>query len=153
VVQRLLLACGELSYFAVHKLFYLLEYEHYRQKQRRFSACYIVRQKDGPYVTDLNIKKLKKALPDLETWSANGKLMLSLTDATPLLSRTEDSLGTLPASDLVADVAQKYGHLSDAKLKQTVYVTAPMRHMLRREKYHGENLFNAAIDFSLVAET
>ena len=66
IARRLLLACGPLSYFCLHKLFYLLEYEHYRTVSRRMTNCYIIRQKDGPYVVELNIKKLKRSLPELK---------------------------------------------------------------------------------------
>ena len=52
------------SYFALHKLFYLAEYEFYRRMGRRMTAAYIVRQKEGPYVFEMHIKKLRKAISD-----------------------------------------------------------------------------------------
>jgi hypothetical protein len=42
-------------------------------------------------------------------------------------------------------VARKYGSLSASKLKTAVYVTAPMRELLRKEKSLRVNLFNGAV--------
>lgn len=141
IAQRLLSACGPLSYFALHKLFYLLEYEHYRATRRRMTNCYIIRQKDGPYVVELNIKKLKKALPQLRVWNEGQKLMLALGAEPSLFERAENT-ATVANRDIMEWVRAKYAGHSDDELKRFVYLTAPMRQILRREKYGHANLFN-----------
>jgi uracil-DNA glycosylase family 4 len=147
VVRELLLKCGSLSYFALHKLFYLLEYEHCRAKRRRLTSCYIIRQKDGPYVVELNIKKLKKALPELRVRNEGDKLILTLLEETSLF-RQSDARAVLVAPEVLERVTKRYAKCTDDDLKRIVYLTAPMRQILRREKYRGENMFNTAIDFS-----
>ena len=47
-------------------------------------------------------------------------------------------------------IVKKYGGYSDTDLKRVVYLTSPMRQILKREKGLGENLFNRAIDFSVI---
>jgi uracil-DNA glycosylase family 4 len=150
VVLGLLQACGPLSYFALHKLFYLLEYEYSRREGRRFSSCYIIRQKDGPYVVELNIKKLRKALPELQVRFDNDVMSLSLPDQMSLLAETQNvSLFKAPFRSVFDDVTKRYGSKSDSDLKRIVYLTSPMRKILRREKYRRDNMFNAPIDFAV----
>jgi uracil-DNA glycosylase family 4 len=150
VVLGLLRSCGPLSYFALHKLFYLLEYEYSRREGKRFSSCYIIRQKDGPYVVELNIKKLRKALPELQVRFDNEVMSLSLPDQMSLLPETQN-ISSFKSSftDVFDDVTKRYGNKSDSELKRIVYLTSPMRRILRREKYQRDNMFNAPIDFSM----
>jgi uracil-DNA glycosylase family 4 len=152
IARALLLACGQLSYFSLHKLFYLLEYEHYRTTRQRMTNCYIIRQKDGPYVVELNIRKLKKALPELRLWTEGSKLMLSLSDGPSLFANEETLFESANATDpdILKRVCSRFATRSDEDLKRIVYLTAPMRHILRREKYGRQNLFNVPVDFSAI---
>lgn len=61
-VRRILEVFGSISYFRLHKLFYMLEYHHVRVTGRRLTTSYAIRQKDGPYFVDLHISKLKRAV-------------------------------------------------------------------------------------------
>lgn len=150
IVQELLSLCGPISYFALHKLFYLLEYEHCRQTSERMTRCYIIRQKDGPYVVELNIRRLKKALPELRVWNEGNKLMLSLKESDTLFSSALRTafVGDRRVDETIKSVASRYAHRSDEELKRVVYLTTPMRRILRREKYRRENQFNVPVDFS-----
>jgi uracil-DNA glycosylase family 4 len=152
IVRELLVAWGPLSYFALHKLFYLLEYEHYRATRQRMTPCYIIRQKDGPYVVELNIRKLKKALPDLKVWNNGEKLMLTLSEGLPLFAQGNVGSGSVEAvgAEVFERVGSRYAKRSDEELKRIVYLTAPIRQMLRQEKYRRQNLFNAPVDFSVI---
>jgi hypothetical protein len=145
------LACRPpgISYFALHKLFYLAEYEFYKRNNRRMTSAYIVRQKEGPYVFEMHIKKLTKALKNLRVWNERNRLMLMAADPNDLFT-------AMPASEsdeVLAYVTAKYGASSDRDLKRIVYLTAPMRHMLRREKGLGDSTFNRPIDFSVIGGT
>ncbi len=138
-----------ISYFGLHKLFYLVELSAIRRIGMRLTGAYIVRQKDGPYCTDLHIKKLKKAFPSLSTTNCNGHLILNRFDA-GLFSETivDEFHDWETVNDIVRAVVEKYGRDDDASLKRRVYLTAPMRAILRSERRDGLNLFNAPIDFS-----
>ena len=67
VIEYILSKNESIGYFALHKIFYLLEYNYFLKYNQRLTSSYIVRQKDGPYCTDLHIKKLTNSIPDLQT--------------------------------------------------------------------------------------
>lgn len=149
IAARLITKSGGISYFALHKLFYLAEYEYYKRSRRRMTRAYIVRQKNGPYVFELHIKKLKKALEGLEIRTNGDQLVLGLAERLPFFDANcplEDDLAST-----IDYVSSKYGKTNDGELKRVVYLTAPMRDFLRREKKCQENTFNKPIDFSLIA--
>jgi uracil-DNA glycosylase family 4 len=149
IVTRLINKTGSISYFALHKLFYLTEYEYYKKARRRMTSAYIVRQKEGPYVFELHIKKLKKTIEGLDVRAYGDRLLLSVGDTPQLFY--DDSEGLEDEFGATIDyVALKYGRAGDSELKRIVYLTAPMRHILRREKTLQENMFNKAIDFSVI---
>lgn len=148
IVASLLRASGPISYFRLHKLFYLLEYHHFREKGCRLTSSYVVRQKDGPYFTELHVAKLKKAIPSLVVENRAGNLYLSVVAAPSLFEIGNDSSDEFGA--LLEQVVSRYRGRADDELKTAVYLTAPMRSLLRREKFNGANLFNAPIDFSAV---
>lgn len=139
-----------LSYFSLHKLFFLVEYHHVKARGSRLSNAYIIRQKDGPYCTDLHVSKILKTFPGVRTRNHNGVLMI---DATGLVQG--DLLGPLAGSDapdgetneIVDYVMQRYSHLTDSKLKSAVYLTSPMRRIVQEEIRHGRNMLNAPIQF------
>lgn len=145
IAARLIAKSGALSYFALHKLFYLTEYEYFRRKGSRATSAYIVRQKEGPYTFELHIKKLKKAINGLNIWTQDDRLMLGGT------SQLFDDDGLQQEMREIIDyVITKYGVADDSELKRVVYLTAPMRAILRREKGKRENLFNRPLDFSAI---
>jgi uracil-DNA glycosylase family 4 len=144
VATSVLECSGPISYFRLHKLVYLAEYQSVREYGERLSTSYVVRQKDGPYFTDLHLSKLRKAIPSLSVRNDNGNLLLSLASP-PDLFRSED-VGSRVMS-VVKHVVVRYQKKTDEQLKTAVYLTSPMRRILRREKRDGANLFNAAIDF------
>ena len=149
IVEYLLTLKPIISYFNLHKLFYLVEYASMKKYGIRLTNSYIVRQKDGPYCTELHIKKLEKVIPDLKCrWYKNGTFDIyksgsnlfnhSLLDEFEL----EDELRLL-----IDDVYRKYGNLSKFKLKQKVYLTTPMRTLLKIEKEENINLYNSPVPF------
>ena len=145
VVRSILHATGAISYFRLHKLFYLLEYHHVRTTARRLTNSYAIRQKDGPYFTDLHISKLKRALPDLKITTKGSTMWLALEQRSDLFG--DASHVTSDLQKFVDSVVDRYRHRTDEALKTAVYLTAPMRRLLRKEKYQGADMFNAPIDF------
>ena len=135
------------SYFALHKLFYLAEYEFYRRTHRRMTSAYIVRQKEGPYVFEMHIKKLKKAIKGLEVWTHGSRLMLRNAASDSFFDKRQ----ACEFDDVLSQITAKFGKCSDRDLKRIVYLTSPMRQMLKKEKGLGQNMFNRPIDFSVIA--
>ena len=123
------------SYFGLHKLFYLFELAHVRAHGTQLTDAFFIRQKDGPYCVDLHLAKLRKALPALvvgrgnELWmneKFNGDLF-----GHPDLSADEK---TSALRDKVDEIVDKYRGLRDEELKTKEYLSAPMRQILRHGK-------------------
>lgn len=134
-----------ISYFALHKIFYLIELEYFKQYHQRLTNAYIVRQKDGPYCTDLHYKKLKKSLPNISFKDTGEGLILRKVDNNLLEFEAND----LPKEviELIIDVINKYGSKSNSALKTQVYLTKPMRNILEIENKQFHNLYNTPITF------
>ena len=139
-----------LSYFALHKLFYLIEVAATKRYGHRLTRAYFVRQKDGPYCTELHPYKLKKALPEIDFRMKGGKLFLHGGAQSPDLFR-RDSAVESGHIELVRAIVEKYCTKSDAELKTAVYLTSPMKRLLRLERLGGVNTYNAPIDFGYSA--
>jgi uracil-DNA glycosylase family 4 len=138
---------GEVSYFELHKLAYLAEYVHVKTTGQRMTRAFFIRQKDGPYCVDLSLARLKRADADLTVVSRGNKLMISLgRHGGPDLFDEEIALDDSLRQTL-EEVLNRYHYPNDADLKRAVYLTAPMRMMLRRERREGVNLYNAPIEF------
>ena len=139
-------AKGTVSYFELHKLAYLAEYLHVRKTGERLTSAYYIRQKDGPYCTDLQLTRIQKADPSLRVVKDNDQLVLSFVSG-PSRTLFPEPETTPLAKVAVEEAIRRYGHQSDADLKTAVYMTAPMRNILRKEQSQKVSMFNAPIDF------
>ena len=143
VVNYIVRDLGSVSYFAVHKLLYLAELMHVRKYETRLTSAYFVRQKDGPYCTDLHPSRLRKG--DFNIVGSGASLRL-------VSNALSDLFGEVPLGgayknyDVVDEVLKKYGSLPKNKLKTAAYMSGPMRNILRAEMA-GVNLYNAPIKF------
>jgi uncharacterized phage-associated protein len=142
-VKEILMLMNSVDYFKLHKLYYLVEYNYFKEHSERLTNAYIVRQKDGPYCTDLHIQKLKKGMPELEIRQRNGNLFVGFSQN--LFSSYKHLNGT--KGQIVKDVVEKYGKLSNEEIKTKVYLTTPMRNFLKLEKQEHMNLYNVPITF------
>lgn len=145
VARVLLEEGGEVSYFALHKLLFMAEVRHLEATSERLTEGYYVRQKDGPYCVELHASRLTALIPGCTTRTVGKHLMVSLGQE-DLLSSTSlvDVISTAERRTL-SDVAAKYSRLPPGKLKTAIYLTAPMRDLLRKEKLLRMNLFNSAV--------
>ncbi len=138
---------GEVSYFELHKLAYLAEYVHVKRTGQRLTSAFFIRQKDGPYCTDLNIQRLKKADNEIIVSKRGDHLMIRLSQISEPNLFGDGPAVSEQVQRTLDEVIDRYRYPTDGDLKRAVYLTAPMRMMLRREKAQGTNLYNAPIDF------
>jgi uracil-DNA glycosylase family 4 len=147
IARYMLARSGQVSYFGLHKLAYLAEYVHVRRSGRRLTSAYFIRQKDGPYCTDLALDRLQRADDSIKVFKDGSRLCLRLgTSQTPELIQTLPSI-TDEAKAAAEEAMERYGDKSESELKTAVYLTAPMRFLLRREQAAQINTYNAPIDF------
>lgn len=144
IILHILQELGSVTYFGLHKLFYLIENEHAKVTGERLTHSYIIRQKDGPYVVDLHFKKVQKAIPEVRLSDRNGKLIISLPQQSDLFAsaRLDQAVEAI-----VQAVLTRNGKKSDEELKRAAYLTAPMKRVLRREKDQRMNMLNAPLEF------
>ncbi len=151
LARRILLhARAPLSYFALHKLFYLAEVRFHEMNGYRLTNAYIIRQNNGPYVTDIHFSKLQKFVAGVRLYRRNSDLLVALGAANSNLqvslwpgSGDPESLnGFLPdtVDYFVRDLIKRYGSLSDSDLKVKAYLTRPMKRILREEAAKGRSL-------------
>ncbi|MDI9863506.1 uracil-DNA glycosylase family protein [Flectobacillus sp. DC10W] len=146
IIKEILLNQSSIDYFKLHKLFYLIEYNYYKLHNTRLTNAYIVRQKDGPYCTDLHFQKLKKALPELQIRQINGNLIFNYTID---IFTTNDTHIEGEVGNIIKETIKKYGNMSNSEIKTKVYLTDPMKAFLRLEKNEKVNLYNVPIQFNL----
>ena len=137
-----------ISYFSLHKLFYLAEYRSHKLTGKRLTNGYIIRQKDGPYCTDLHYKKLKANLPHILVTTKNKKLFFEKKNTQDLLFMQSKIQIDEKTINILNTVLSKYGNANNSSLKSSVYLTKPMRAILRREEKERINLYNSPISFS-----
>jgi uracil-DNA glycosylase family 4 len=147
VCRYLLSAKGEVSYFELHKFIYLAEYLHVRKTGERLTSAYFIRQKDGPYCADIHVSRLKRSDPSITTRTKDAKLFIGLRGAGQAQLLAEPDAVDATLKETLDDVLARYSFSSEMDLKKAVYLTAPMRLMLRREQQEKINLYNAPIDF------
>jgi uracil-DNA glycosylase family 4 len=138
---------GVISYFELHKLAYLTEYTYVRRHGRRLTSAYFIRQKDGPYCTSLELKRLKRSDESIRVSKQGDKLFMRIARAKPTTLFPEFETLSETAKAAADEALDRYAGKDDAELKTAVYFTAPMRFLLRRENAEGTNLYNAPIDF------
>lgn len=146
VVRWILLLRGETSYFALHKLLYLIECEATARFGHQLTKAFFLRQKDGPYCTDLHLAKLRRALPQIDVSENSARLAIRQ----PQFGIFDSPAATSPSVEvaaLLSDVLRATSTLSDAELKTKVYLTAPMRRLVRTERTQLTNLYNSPIRF------
>ena len=126
---------------------YLAEYVHVRNTGSRLTGAYFIRQKDGPYCTDLEIRKLEKSSFSGDVVRRGKAIWITKSDR--LFSTQEDRIefddGDVERT--IDEVVSRYAHKNAKNLKTAVYLTAPMRAILRKEQKTAQSLYNQPVDF------
>ena len=147
VAREIVESIPGISYFALHKLFYLLELDQVRRHGRQLTNAFFVRQKDGPYCVDLHPHKLRKALLAVVGPSVP-RVVLAIQD--DLFGNDEVEIRIqLPTKAEIRECLAKYRGLDNGKLKTKAYLSRPMKQILKEEKKSNMNLYNMPIDLSL----
>lgn len=134
-----------LSYFALHKLYFLSEVAYIEAAGERLSNAYIVRQKDGPYCVDLHLSRLKMMIPDLDVNVVRGEVWLTLPPQRMLAGHEIHDDLSEPERRVIDQTLMRNRSASNAQLKRRAYLSSPMRAVLRKERQDRRNLFNIAL--------
>lgn len=122
-------ALGKITYFRLTKLLYLVDVTAIDRFGCSVTGEIYLRQPDGPWPP-----ALQKLLPALK----QREVMLSSCRGVQMIEpgpspRFEPSLDD-EVLEVVAEVLEKYGRMSNAEIKSAAYRTRPMRYVLRQER-------------------
>ncbi len=145
VIKAILFAEREVSYFALHKILYLLEWSYMQELGKRLTGAYFIRQKDGPYCTDLHLTKLKNAIPDIQIRKNGSRILVRLPEADLFRGHKQPFQLNPETGQFVARKLKDWSEKTDAVLKMRAYLTQPMKDILRKEKNNSSNMYNTPI--------
>jgi uracil-DNA glycosylase family 4 len=139
IVASIVGMLGDLSYFKLTKLLYLVDLKAREQLGYLLSGSTYLRMQEGPWLP--NLEKTVAALSGHEVSSYfRGKRPYVHIGPDPRFETELDE----PEMAVIAEVIEKHGGKSDSELKTTVYLTQPMRDFIRREKA-GEDTRRQAV--------
>lgn len=128
VIRTLLDISGRMTYFQLTKLLYFIDLFFVERFGHTLASPVYLRQSDGPWPPDLpNV--LRQMHGHEVLWDSARRLPTVSLGPAPRFSSQLDSV----ALDVLAEVIERYGSLSHSQLKSAVYLTSPMRHILREE--------------------
>jgi uracil-DNA glycosylase family 4 len=139
VARAFLELAGRMTYFQLTKLLYLFDLHALRTVGCTYASDVYLRQVDGPWAP-----KLDEALSSMDGYEivryrARRIPMVRLGP----LQRSEIELQD-DILEMVADTYEKYGSLSNSKIKTVAYLTEPMRFILKQEE-KGKDMRNKPV--------
>jgi len=129
VAFSILQCLGKITYFKLTKLLYLCDLYALERFGHTLTGEIYLRQQEGPWPP-----ALKKQIPLLD----GREIISSYSRNIPMIEigpspRFEISLNN-ETLEIIYEIAKKYGHLSNSKIKSVVYLSRPMRYILEQEK-------------------
>lgn len=122
--------------FKLAKLLYLIDWKEWQSHGEILTGYYYIFQKNGPLPTGLS-----RNLEDMEGNEVYFRWMGSEPGYS--LGRNIRTSMELPIeiSNKLDEILEKYGELTDSKIKTTVYLTKPIKELFRR-RLNGESVLN-----------
>lgn len=129
IVKTIVDQLGDVSYFKLTKLLYLIDYTALESLGEKLSGQVYLRQQEGPWAPSL-----KDAVAAMNGFEVRSTIMRG---------RPHVQRGPSPrfrvgleedALRVILDTIDRYGSRTDAEIKTAAYLTRPMRDLLRAEK-------------------
>lgn len=117
---------GSISFFKLTKVLYLCDLYSLKDNQRTISDSIYLRMQEGPWIP--NLKNIVKESIAIQTTGTNGRYILACTNSNISSGLDDDE------KKVIDSVIEKTLEYSDRDIKTTVYLTAPMKYVLREEK-------------------
>lgn len=129
VAEIIVRGLGEVSMFKLTKLLYLVDLNAWQARGTTITGATYLRMQEGPWLPDLDTLLSRLSGYEVERYFRGKKPYVATGPSPRVEPRPEPS--TL---DLVADILARYGRKTDAEIKTAVYLTEPMRAMIRAER-------------------
>jgi len=139
-VARVLLEIGgSMTYFKLTKLIYLIDLACLEKFGHTVASPIYLRQVDGPWPPDLD-----KALEAMKGYEVRRFFSRQIPMVGPGPSPRFKILLEDDILEIISDIFQTYGSMSNAEIKTAVYRTRPMRFILGEEK-KGKKMINKPV--------
>lgn len=127
---------GQITYFKLSKLIYLIDLRTLEKLCHSYTGEIYIRQEEGPWLPSLK-KELRKLI---------GREIVSIFSHDQPIVKPGPSPRFSVEFDydilnIITEVVQKYGCYSNAKIKSAVYLTRPMKYILKEEA-QGKDMRN-----------
>jgi len=130
--------CRDLSFFKLTKLLYLIDFGFLKQSGESISGNIYLRMQEGPWIPSLQ-NFIKQNNSYFITYFVNKKPYIR-----PQQNELKDLIFTEKEKAFIYFILDKYATHSDAAIKTTVYLTEPMKYVLRQEK-NGMNMLKVPV--------
>jgi len=131
--------CGSLTYFKLTKMLYLADFMALGKLGSTVASDVYLRQVDGPWPP-----KLDEALRAMQGFEVRRYFSRRIpTVAIGPSPRTKTELAD-DILEIVAEISERYGKMSNSAIKTAVYLTEPMRFILQEEK-RGRDMRNKPV--------
>lgn len=114
------------SFFKLTKLLYLIDYNFLNKNHTTISNCIYLRMQEGPWIPYL--KNIVQESKNVRTLKHNGKPTLMYLSNNRTFNLSQDEM------NFINELLEKFKDSTDAEIKTSVYLTKPMRYILRKEK-------------------
>lgn len=130
--------CKDISLFKLTKLLYLIDLGFLKQSGKSVTGSIFLRMQEGPWIPSLQ-NLIKQNDSYFKTYFINKKPHIL-----PQGNELSTQIFSEDERDYVNKVLDKYVTYSDAAIKTAVYLTEPMKYILKQEK-KGENMLKVPV--------
>lgn len=135
-------AIGQMSYFRLTKLLYLIDLCALQKLGRTLTGEIYLRQKEGPWPPALPKSIESMGGREVTGFFRRGKLFVEKGPSPRIIINH-----TIEELSVIDSVLDRYGQLSDRGVMMAVYRTQPMRYILAQEK-QGRNMHNEPVIYN-----
>ena len=126
--------------FKLAKLLYLIDLNNTRMHNKLLTKSFYIRLYDGPLSTDFEKRLSELEKNEIATIYKNRMPIICSTGKQRFKIKLKDK-----ETDIINKILDKYSAYSNKRLKNTVYLSSPMRRILKREKdgspMYGKSIF------------
>lgn len=129
VILALTRSLGDLSYFKLTKMLYLVDLVARERLGYLLTGSTYLRMQEGPWLPDLEKAVARMSGHEITSFFRGKRPYVHVGPAPRFEVDIEES-----ELEVVVETIERHGAKSDSAIKTFVYLTAPMRELLRREK-------------------